>query len=277
MRMTKLQSFLTFLLTIACCVSVIRKYQVLNDYWNRALEDVEAAYVAAHDLCLRDERELCESVSSSEPSHTVSTPQMDAWTLTLSLERDSAPHMIQLMDSSIEKRNIPDSAISPTSSVPSTTSSAEPQYLRTATSRRHLTEDFIESQSYPLVSTTFPSDCLQTAWIEQNVHPSCSRALHHWQDIATMLQHQKCTARWFKAFYGAFWGMLLLVWYVMYWIFRSSDLEEIEILLLKHSECLHSCGSCYCCATTCCVKNAKAISPPTPDCENECCKTLTGK
>jgi hypothetical protein len=246
---------------------------VLNDLWIKALEDVEAAYEAAHDLCLRDERELCESVSSSEAHHTVATPQMDFWTLTLSLERDSAPHLMPSMDSSIEKRNLPDFAPSKTSSASSSTFSvAEAQYLRAATSRRRLTEESTVSQYYPIVSTNFPSDCLQTAWIEQNVHPSCSRALHHWQDMETLLQHQKCTARWFKSFYGAFWGMLLLVWYVMYWIFRTSDLEEIEILLLKHPECLQACDPCCCCAESCCAENAKAISPLATDCENCSCK-----
>lgn len=248
---------------------------MLNDYWNRAYEDVEAAYEAAHDLCLRDERELCDS---PEALHNVVTPQMDAWTLTLSLERDSASHLIQSLDSSTEKHNIPDSATSPTGSVPRTTFSvAASQYLRTSTSRRRLTEESPVSHSSPIVATSFPSDCLQNAWIEQNVHPSCSRALHHWQDMATLLQHQKCTARWFKAFYGAFWGMLLSVWYVMYWIFRSSDLKEIEIFLLKHPECLHSCGSCCCCAKSCCLENAKAISPPATECENCCCNTSVGK
>ena len=139
--------------------------------------------------------------------------------------------------------------------VPETIFLETKHHLRTATSRRRQLRN-----NKATMPTSFPSPCLQNAWIEQKVHPACSRALHHLQDWVTLQQHQTCTAHLFQMVFGIFWVVLLLVWCTMYWIFQTSDFEQIQVLLWKQQH-RESC---------CCCREEHSQSCPLQIAEDEC-------
>lgn len=183
--------------------------------------------------------------------------------MTSSFEHESPSHLqlVKAVDSGegipLEQQQEQDKLVTSgpqpsTSTAPDGISSVqEVHQLRTATAR-HLVKEATGSVQ---PAETFPSHCLITAWIEQNVHPACSRALHDLHSIVEMQQRQKRTAQMFKVVFGLFWVVLILVWCAIYWIFRTSDFEQIESLLLKHQMDSSSCCHCCCCSDTCCSKN----------------------